>query len=88
MTYKRTHILTAGCQVAYQIDDGPIELLYDEKNTDSKTVSKFLDAQFLVRSVRPNPAIFLAHNSTLSKESLARHNLIGVVIKTFTFSVG
>jgi len=48
------------------------------KSADSKTVFKFLDAHLLVRRVRHNPAILLAHNSTLSKGRLARYNLIRV----------
>ena len=32
------------------------------KSVDSKIVFKFLDSQLLVRGVRPNPAILLAHN--------------------------
>jgi hypothetical protein len=33
------------------------------ENVDSKTAFKFLDAQLLVRRVRPNPAILIAHNA-------------------------
>ena len=51
-----------------------------------KDFFKFLDAQLLVRRVKPNPAILLAHGSTLSKESLARYNPTRVEIKTFTLS--
>jgi len=58
------------------------------KGFDSKTVFKFLDAQLLVRRLRPNPAILLAHNSILNKGSLARYNLTRVELKTFTFSAG
>jgi len=57
-------------------------------NVVSKTVFKFLDAQILVRRVRPNAAILLAHNSTLSKGSLARYNLTRDELKTFTISAG
>jgi len=38
-----------------------------KKSVDSKTVFKFLDAQLLVRRVRPNPTILLAHNSTRTR---------------------
>jgi len=59
-----------------------------KKSVESETVFKFLDAQLLVRSLRPNSAILLAHNSTLSKGSLARYILTRVEVKTFTFSTG
>jgi len=59
------------------------------KNIDSKTVFKFLDAQLLVRRVRPNPTILLAHTSTLkNRGSLARYNLTRVELKIFTFAAG
>jgi len=58
------------------------------KTTDSKPVFKFLDAQLLVRSVRPNPVILIAHNLTLNKGSLARYNLTRVELKTFIFPAG
>ena len=57
-------------------------------NVDSKTVFKVLDAQFAVRRVRANLAIFKAHNSILSKGSMARYNLTRVELKTFTSSAG
>ena len=46
------------------------------KTVDSKTVFKFFNAQFLVRSVRQKTATFLAHNS----------KLMSVELKTSTFS--
>ena len=59
------------------------------KSFDSKTVFKFLDSQLLVRRVRPNPAIMVAHTATLSNRgSLARYNLTKVELKTFTFAAG
>jgi len=85
---KRTPILTAGCQVADHIDEGPIQLLYDEQDYRLKTVFKLLDAQLLVRRVRPNPSILIAHNSTLSKGSPAHYNLTRVELKTFPFFAG
>jgi hypothetical protein len=42
------------------------------KDVDSKVEFKFLDAQLLVKSVRPNPAYLLAHNATLPR-GLARY---------------
>jgi len=54
---------------------------------DCKTVFKFLDAKLLVRRIRANPKIHLAHEATL-KNDLARYNLTRVEVKTFTFSAG
>ena len=56
------------------------------KAADSMTTSKYLDAQLLVQTVKPDPIILLAHNSTLNKGSLARYKLTRVELKTFTFS--
>jgi hypothetical protein len=54
--------------------------------TDAKAIFKFLDAQLLVNSVRPNPAILLAHYSVLNKFGNVRYNLTRVELKTFTFA--
>ena len=59
-----------------------------KKAVDSETVFKFLDAQLLVREVRTNSFILIAHNSTLNKGILVRYNLKSVDLKTFTFSAG
>ena len=58
------------------------------KDADSKTVFKFLDAWLLVNHVKTEPTIPLAHNVTLGKGPLARYNLTIVELKTFTFSSG
>jgi len=58
------------------------------KNTDSKTVIKFIDAWLLVNRVKTDPTIPLAHNTTLAKGPLARYNLTRVELKTFTLSSG
>ena len=59
------------------------------KSVDSKTVYKFLDAQLLVRRVKPNLAILLALSATLkNRGSLARYKLTRVEIKTFIFAAG
>jgi len=48
-----------------------------------------LDAKLLVRRVRTNPTILLAHTATLkSRGSLARYNLTRGEIKTFIFAAG
>ena len=36
------------------------------KEVDSKTTFKFLDAQFLVKRVKPDPVTLLAHTATLN----------------------
>jgi hypothetical protein len=56
-------------------------------SADSKTQFKFLDAKLLVRRIRANPQIPLAHEETL-KTDLARYNMTRVELKTFTFSAG
>ena len=58
------------------------------KTADSKTTFKFLDAKLYVKRVRSNPAILLAHHSTLNKGSIARYNMTRVELKSFTFSSG
>ena len=58
------------------------------KDADSKTVFKFLDACLLVNRVKTDPTIPLAQNATVAKDPLARYNLTKVEIKTFTFSSG
>ena len=56
------------------------------KAADSKTEFKFLDAQLLVKSVKPDPVMLLAHISTLNTGALARYNMMRVELKLFTFS--
>ena len=58
------------------------------KDADSKTVFKFLDAWLLVNLVKTDPTIPLAHNATLAKGPLAPYNLTRVELKAFTFSSG
>ena len=70
VTYVTCPILDAGRQVANPVDQG---FYLTNKSVDSKTVFKLLDAQLLVRRVRPNPILLLAHNSTLKNSGrLAR----------------
>jgi len=54
---------------------------------DSKTAFKFLDAQLLVRRIKANPKIPIAHEALLKTE-LAVYNMTRVELKTFTFSSG
>jgi len=56
------------------------------KDAETKTVFKFLDAQILVNRVRPSPSLLLAQNIALGKGALARYNLTRVELKCFMFS--
>ena len=42
----------------------------------------------LVKRVKPDPVILLAHTATLNTGALARYNMTRVELKTFTFSAG
>jgi len=53
-------------------------------NADSKATFKFLDAELIVRRIRPSPKISYAHTEALSKGCIARYNLTRVEFKTFT----
>ena len=58
------------------------------KEADSKTTFIFLDAQLLVKRVKPDRVTLLAHTATLNTGALARYNMTRVELKTFTFSAG
>ena len=58
------------------------------KDKDSQVVFKLLDAQLLVKRVRPNPAYLVAHNNALKAGTIAKFKLTRVELKTFTFSNG
>ena len=57
-------------------------------NPDTKGTFKFLDAELVVRRIRPSPKIFVAHNEALSKGIRALYNMTRVELKTFTFAGG
>jgi hypothetical protein len=58
------------------------------KDPASTATFKFLDAELIVRRIKAEPKILLAHNETVSKGYFARYNLTSVELKTFTFSKG
>ena len=58
------------------------------KDVDSEVTFKFLDAKLLVHRVKWNPAIILAHSTTLREGIIALYNFKRVELKTFTFSSG
>jgi len=57
-------------------------------NPDTKATFKFLDAELVVRRIRPSPKIFVAHDEALSKGIHALYNLTRVELKTFTYASG
>ena len=57
-------------------------------NADSKATFEFLDAELIVRRIRPSPKISHAHTEALRKGCIARYNLTRVELKTSTFAGG
>jgi hypothetical protein len=57
-------------------------------DTKTKATFKFLDAELIVRRIRPSPKISVAHNEALSKGCIARYNVKRLELKTFTFAGG
>ena len=55
-------------------------------NADTKATFKFLDAELIVRRIRPSPIISFAHTEALSNGCIARYNLTRVELKTFTYA--
>jgi hypothetical protein len=58
------------------------------KDAESTTQFKFLDAKLYVKRVRAHPSILLATNQTQKIGVLARYNLTSFKLKSFTFSKG
>ena len=57
-------------------------------SADSSAAFNILDAQLLLKRVRPNPAYLIAHNTVLEAGAIARYNMTRVEIKTFTYANG
>jgi hypothetical protein len=58
------------------------------KDSTSTTTFKLMDAELIVRRIKAELKILLAHNNALSKGCFARYNLTRVELNTFTFSKG
>jgi hypothetical protein len=58
------------------------------KDADSKVTFKILDARMLVRHIKRNDVILVAHNTTLNARALAKYQLSSIEVKTFTFAAG
>ena len=80
--------LISGVQLQIKFTKARPSFYLMNKDAESKTFFKYIDAYLLVNRVKPNPTILLAHNETLAKGALARNNLTRVELKTLTFSSG
>ena len=65
-----------------------MQIRFTKATADSKATFKFLDAELIVRRIRPSPTISIAHNEALSKGCIAKYNVTRDELKTFTFSGG
>ena len=84
---QRLAISAVGCALADKIDQSQGQFYLMNSNPDTKATFKFLDAELVVRRIRPSPKIFVPHNETLSKGIHALYNL-RVELKTFTYAGG
>jgi len=81
---QRRAISLVGRRHANKIDQGQGRFLPHERTRryENKATFKFLDAELIVRRIRPSPKISVAHNEALSKGFLVRYNLTRVELKT------
>jgi hypothetical protein len=82
-----THLLPGG-RVQVKMMKGRREIYLMNKDADSKIVFKFLDAQLLVKRVKPNPAYLVAHTKALQPGAIAKYLLSRVEVKIFTYASG
>ena len=80
--------LLPGVRMQIKLTKARREFYLMSKDADSKVVFKLLDAKLLVKSVRPNPAYLVAHNTALQAGAIAKYKLTRVELKTFTSSNG
>jgi len=80
-------IFTPGIKLQIKFTKAKSSFYLMSTAADSKTTFKFLDAQLLVRRIKANPKIPIAHEALLKTE-LALYNVTRVELKTFTFSAG
>jgi hypothetical protein len=74
--------------VNVRLTKGRREFYLMAKDADSKVTFKIMEAQLLVRHIKPNAAILVAHNTTLNAGALSNYHLSSVEVKTFTFAAG
>jgi hypothetical protein len=80
--------LLPGVRMQVKLTKAKREFYLMIKDSDSKVVFKFLDAQLLVKRVKPNPAYLIAHTKALQAGAVPKYNLTSVEVKTFTFASG
>jgi len=94
--YDRLHAICnveqfqlSGVRVQVRLTKAKDDFYLMNSHTDTKirATFKFLDAELIVRRIRPSPKISVSHEA-LSKRCLARYNLTRVELKTFTFAGG
>ena len=82
-----THLLP-GVRMQIKLMRAKREIYVHSKDADSTAVFKILDAQLLVKRVRPNPAYLIAHNTALQAGAIALCNMTRFQHKTFTYAKG
>ena len=83
-----SQFLLPGVRLQIKLTKAKDDFYLMNSNADTKATFKFLDAELIVRRIRPSPKIFVAHNEALSKGIHALYNLTRVELKTFTFAGG
>jgi len=83
-----SQFLLSGVRMQIRLTKAKEDFYLMNTNADSKATFKFLDAELIVRRIRPSPKISYAHTEALSKGCIARYNLTRVELKTFTYAGG
>ena len=78
-----THLLP-GVGMQINLTKVKREIYLHSKEEDSSAVFKILDAQLLVKRVRPNTAYLIAHNTALQTRVISKYNMTMFELKTFT----
>jgi len=78
--------MISGVQLQIKCTKAGASFYLMNKDAESKTYFKFIDAYLLVNRVKPNTRFVSAHNETLVKGVLEKYNLTRVELKTSTFS--
>jgi hypothetical protein len=63
--------LLPGVRMQIKLTKANREFYLMNKDADSKDVFKFLDAQLLVRRIKPNPSYLIAHTKALQNGAVA-----------------